>query len=302
MSLTLVVLAAGIGSRYGGLKQMDPMGPSGEFILDYSIFDALRAGFDEVTFVVSRQVEADFKAVIGARIERRLRVQYVVQELTTGLPAGVAVPPDRKKPWGTGHAVLVCRNAVRTPFAAINADDFYGRESFRALAEFLEKRSPAEPRYSMVGFLLRNTLSEHGHVARGICDVDAGGLLRRVVERTRIEKAPDGARFTDDSGKWQPLTGNEIVSMNMWGFTPAIFQSLADGFPRFLAAAAGHPKAEYFMPSVVDELIRNGAATTAVLPTPDTWSGVTYPADKPVVVQRIRGLIEAGIYPASLWR
>jgi len=314
MSLTLVVLAAGIGSRYGGPKQMDPMGPSGEFIIDYSIFDALRAGFDEVVFVVSRQVEKDFKAVIGARIERRMRVRYVLQELTTGLPAlkssegrtsgpaGAAVPPDRKKPWGTAHAVLVCRQTVKGPFAVINADDFYGRDSFRVLADFLSRRSNEETRYGMVGFRLRNTLSEHGHVARGICDVDDSGRLRRVEERTKIEKTGTGARVAADDGSWQSLTGDEFVSMNMWGFTPSLFRFLSDEFPAFLSWAGANPKAEFFMPTVVDKLIREGKATTDVLKTPETWFGVTHPGDKPVAVREIRRLVDAGAYPAELWK
>jgi len=301
MSLNLVVLAAGIGSRYGGLKQMDPMGPAGEFIIDYSVFDAIRAGFDEVTFVISRPVEKDFKAVIAARLEHRIRTQYVLQELTTEMPAGFRVPHDRTKPWGTGHAVLVCRHAVRTPFAVINADDFYGRESFARLAGFLNRRSIDETRYSMVGFVLHNTVSEHGHVARGICDVDSKGFLRNVVERTRIEKTPTGARFATGDDSWQALTGNELVSMNMWGFTPSIFGFLADEFPRFLASAANQPKAEFFMPALVDTLIRQGKATTEVLETPDSWFGVTYTEDKPVVVRKIRSLVEAGVYPSKLW-
>jgi UTP-glucose-1-phosphate uridylyltransferase len=301
MSLTLVVLAAGIGSRYGGLKQMDPMGPTGELIIDYSVFDAIRAGFDTVVFVISRKIEPDFKPLIGARLERRVRVQYVIQELTSELPAAFAISPDRKKPWGTGHAVLVCRSAIQTPFAVINADDFYGHRSFVALAEFLKKRSVDETRYSMVGFLLRNTLSEHGHVARGICDVDGRGLLRSVVERTRIEKTPTGARFAMNEAQWQTLTGNEIVSMNMWGFTPSIFRFLSDEFPRFLSSAASDPKAEFFIPSVADKLIQEKKSTVEVLKTPESWFGVTYQEDKPIVVRQIRHLIESGIYPSRLW-
>ena len=314
MKPSLVVLAAGIGSRYGGLKQMDPMGPSGEFIIDYSIFDALRAGFDEVVFVISRQVEKDFKTVIGARLERRIRVRYVLQELTTDLPAlksseahtsgpaRMAVPADRKKPWGTAHAVLVCHQAVKGPFAVINADDFYGRESFRVLADFLSQRSNDETRYSMVGFRLRNTLSEHGHVARGVCDVDDRGCLRHVEERTKIEKAGTGARVAAADGSWQSLTGDEFVSMNMWGFTPSLFRFLSDEFQLFLSSSGANPKAEFFMPTVVDKLIREGKATTDVLTTPETWFGVTYPEDKPIVVRQIRRLVDAGAYPAALWK
>ena len=300
MNPTLVVLAAGIGSRYGGLKQMDPMGPSGEFIVDYSVYDALRAGFDRVVFVVSRRIEDDFKKVIGARLEKRVAVDYVRQELDA-LPPGFSVPADRQKPWGTGHAVLVCREAVKAPFAAINADDFYGRQSFQALGDFLRKRRVDEARYAMVGFLLSHTLSEHGHVARGICDVDNGGFLKTVVERTKIEKTPDGARFATEDGGWQRLTGGEQVSMNMWGFTPSVFGHLSEKFPKFLAAAAGNPKAEFFMPTVVDQLIQEKKATAEVLRTSDVWFGGTYPQDKPTVVNRVRELEQSGAYPARLW-
>ena len=300
MNPTLVVLAAGIGSRYGGLKQMDPMGPSGEFIVDYSVYDAIRAGFDRVVFVVSRRIEDDFKKVIGARLEKHVAVAYVRQELEA-LPPGFSVPADRQKPWGTGHAVLVCRESVRAPFAAINADDFYGRQSFQALGDFLRKRQAGEARYAMVGFRLSHTLSENGHVARGICDVDDRGFLKTVVERTRIEKTADGARFAIEGGGWQCLTGGEQVSMNMWGFTPSIFEHLSATFPKFLAASAGNQKAEFFMPTVVDQLIQEKKATAEVLPTSDTWFGVTYPQDKPTVVNRVLELVKSGAYPARLW-
>lgn len=300
MSLTLVVLAAGIGSRYGGLKQVDPVGPSGEIVIDYSIYDALQAGFDRLVFVIRRQIETDFKAAIGARFEKRAAVEYVYQELES-LPPGFAVPVGRQKPWGTGHAVLTAKHAVKEPFAVINADDFYGRESFYVLAQFLGQVSVRQLRYSTVGFILRNTLSEHGYVARGICDVDSKWMLRSVVERTRIEKEGNAARFLGEGGQWRPLTADELVSMNMWGFTPTIFDHMERQFPEFLKASAANPKAEFFIPTVVDRLIREGKATVEVLETPEKWFGVTYREDRPVVAEGIRRLITSGVYPERLW-
>ena len=300
MSKTLIVLAAGIGSRYGGLKQVDPVGPSGEIVVDYSIFDAIRAGFDHVVFVIRRQIEKEFKAAVGARFEEQIDVDYAFQELDA-VPSGFAVPPERQKPWGTGHAILVCKHVVNEPFAVINADDFYGRRSFHVLDRFLHDLLVHETHYCMVGFILRNTLSEHGHVARGVCDVDVGGHLKSVVERSRIEKAGHGARYAGDDGQWYPLSGDELASMNMWGFTPSIFGFLEEAFPRFLEAQAKNPKAEFYIPTVVDTLIREKRATVKVLETPDKWFGVTYPEDKPAVVRSIRALIKAGLYPERLW-
>ena len=300
MPLTLVILAAGIGSRYGGLKQIEPVGPSGEIVVDYSVFDALRAGFDRVVFVIRRDIEADFNAAIGSRLGRRARVDYVFQA-SNDLPPGFTFPADRKKPWGTGQAILACRDAVREPFAAINADDFYGRESFQALAGFLKGVAVHETRYAMVGFVLRHTLSEHGHVARGICRMDDAGFLVSVTETTRIEKSGAGARFAAGDGQWQSLSGDELVSMNMWGFTPALFSPLAAQFRDFLSAAGKDPKAEFYIPTAVDRMIREKAATVRVLPTPEKWFGVTYPADKPGVVAGIRELVAAGAYPERLW-
>jgi hypothetical protein len=300
MSLTLVVLAAGIGSRYGGLKQIEAVGPGGEIVIEYSVFDALRAGFDRVVCVIRRDIETDFRAIVAARFERQVRVDYVFQDLND-LPAGVAVPPERRKPWGTAHAVRACREAVREPFAVINADDFYGRRSFAALAGFLTGVTMSDPRYSMVAFTLGNTLSEHGHVARGICEVGADGTLRRVVERTHIERAADGIVFTEGGGTRHRLTGHERVSMNMWGLTPALFPALEREFSAFVGRSGSDPKAECYLPAVVDTLVREGAATVRVLDTPEAWFGVTYPQDKGVVVQGIRGLVDARVYPEKLW-
>ncbi len=300
MQPTLVVMAAGVGSRYGGLKQIDPVGPSGEIMLDYSVYDALRAGFGKVVFIIRRDIERDFQKAIGAPIQKRIAVEYAFQELAD-LPAGFAVPAGRAKPWGTGHAVLACRHAVREPFAVINADDFYGARSYAVLARALAALAPDDTRYCMVGFQLRNTLSEHGAVTRGICEVDAHRMLVRIVERFKVERTEAGARYEDPHGRWTTLRGDEIASMNMFGFTPALFAQLADRFPAFLRETAGQPKAEFLIPAVVDALIREGAATLRVLATPDSWFGVTYKDDKPRVAAGIRRLVDAGVYPAPLW-
>ena len=300
MSMTLVVLAAGIGSRYGGLKQIEAVGPSGEIVIEYSVFDALRAGFDRVVCVIRRDIEADFRTLVAARFERHVPVDYVFQDLSD-VPAGFPVPPERRKPWGTAHATRACRGAVHTPFAVINADDFYGRQSFESLGSFLCDVSARETRYSMVGFTLRNTLSEHGHVARGVCEVDAAGFLKRVVERTRIERTDGLIAYVEPDGTRHPLSGVEQVSMNMWGLTPSVFPALEREFKAFLKRTANDPKAEYYLPAVIDTLIGEHAATARVLDTPESWFGVTYPQDKPVVVQGIRRLVDVGVYPAKLW-
>ncbi len=301
MSLTLAILAAGIGSRYGGLKQIDPVGPGGEIVVDYSIYDARRAGFDQVVFVIRRDIEADFRAAIGRRIEKQIAVDYVFQSLDD-LPPGYAVPAGRVKPWGTGHAILACRNVIRENFAAINADDFYGRASYARIAEFLRATPPHSPAYAMAAFTLRNTLSDNGTVARGVCRSDARGFLTGVTERTKVERAGAGARMTMEDGSVLAFTGDEPVSMNIWGFTPTLFSFLQEQFAEFLKANAANLKAEFFIPSVVDTLIHAGRASARVLETPDTWFGVTYPADKPVVMAAIRDLIAKGAYPSPLWK
>ena len=296
---TLVVLAAGIGSRYGGLKQMEPVGPSGEFILDYSVFDALRAGFDKVVFVIRRDIETPFRACLGARLEQRVAVAYVCQDLAP-LPAGFAAPPGRVKPWGTAHAVLSAAPAVDGPFAVVNADDFYGRASYAVLGEFLDRTTrPTE--YALVGFTLRQTLSEQGRVARGVCAVGPDGLLRAAVEHTRIEPQGEGARYLDQDGQWRPLTGDETVSLNMWGFQPSLFAQLAAAFEAFLRELGADPAAEFYIPTAVTALIARGAVTARVLATPERWFGVTYPLEKAAVAASIRELVRAGVYPACLW-
>ena len=302
MKPTLVVMAAGVGSRYGGLKQIDPIGPKGEIILDYSVYDAIRAGFGKVVFIIRRDIEKDFKAVIGSHFSGRVQVEYVFQELSD-LPPGFTVPEGRAKPWGTGQAVFACRNAVREPFGVINADDLYGAESYRVLAGRLSKLRSDSNAYAMVGFQLANTLSDHGHVTRGICELDARGMLKTVVERFKIEKSPGGgARYQDENGQWTPLKGGEIASMNMWGFTPTLFGRLGEKFPPFLKSAGGNLKAEFLLPSIVDELIKEGKATLQVLNTPETWLGITYKDDKPAVVASVRALVDRGVYPAPLWK
>jgi len=294
MGMTLVVLAAGIGSRYGGLKQIEAVGPHGAIVIEYSAYDAIRAGFDSVVCVIRRDIEKDFRSLVSARVD------YVFQDMED-LPAGYSLPGDRKKPWGTGHAVMACRDVVKGPFAVINADDFYGRCSYEALGGFLKGVKPDSGNYSMVGFTLRNTLSEHGHVARGVCEVDGQGLMKRVVERTNIEKTDTGARFAEPNGGWTSLTGDEVVSMNMWGLTPSLFAHLNREFPLFLQKNAANPKAEFFLPTVVDGLVGAGKASVRVLSTPEHWFGVTYPQDKAVVVGGIRRLVEQGVYPEKLW-
>ena len=294
---TLLVLAAGMGSRYGGLKQIDPVGPSGETIIDYSIYDALRAGFGKLVFVIRHDIEAQFKEVVGARFEKHAPVEYVFQELDK-LPSGFSIPAGRTKPWGTTQAILMAEDLVRESFAAINADDFYGANSFHILAEQLRSGSAD---YSMVGFILRNTLSEFGSVARGACRVGPDGYLQAVKELTKIEKDGNGARYTDADGIIHRLGGNEIVSMNMWGFTPALFPQLSDDFTEFLKKSGQQEKSECYIPTTVNTLVSAGKARCKVLRTTDSWFGVTYREDRPRVVESVRALIKGGQYPEKLW-
>jgi len=300
MGMTVVVLAAGIGSRYGGVKQIEAVGPNGAIAIEYSVYDAIRSGFDRVVCVIRRDIEKDFRALVSARFERHIAVDYVFQDLAD-VPGGFVGLADRKKPWGTAHAVRACRNTVAEPFAVINADDFYGRASYEALARHLSGCTNAEPSYGMVGFTLRNTLSENGHVARGLCDVDGSGFLRGVVERTQIEKDGGGARFQGADGSWRRLTGDETVSMNMWGLTSSLFSVLEREFGVFLRKHGADPKAEFFLPTVIDGMIENGEATVRVFPTSDGWFGVTYPQDKAAVTAGLQRLIEQGVYPDDLW-
>jgi len=280
---------------------MDPVGPDGVFLVDYAVYDAIRAGFDKVVFVIRRDIDELFRTTIGSRVATRVKVDYVYQELTA-IPPGFSVPAERKKPWGTGHATLTAASVVREePFGVINADDFYGPSSYRILADFLNRTAGLPDEYCMVGFTLCNTLSEHGSVARGICSVGPDGWLRSVVERTKIEKVNGAARYLDENGHWVPLTGSETVSMNMWGFKPLFFAQLESEFRLFLREHGHDPKAEFFVPTVVNNMISAGRARTAVLPTSEKWFGVTYPQEKALVMARLRELIQAGVYPEHLW-
>ena len=301
----LVVMAAGMGSRYGGLKQIDPVGSHGQLIIDYSIYDARRAGFDTVVFVIKREIEEAFKAAIGERLSRVIHVKYAYQELTD-LPAGYAVPEGRVKPWGTCHAILAARQVVEGPFAVVNADDYYGPQAFREIYQYLERHGDSPDRYefAMVGYRLGNTVTEHGHVARGVCEEDENHYLLRVTERTKILKDGANARFTEDDGRtWTPLSGDTIVSMNLWGFTRSFLDEVQARFPAFLdrALAQDPLKAEYFLPGVVTQLLEEGKARVKVLRSSDKWYGVTYKEDKPQVVRAIAEKTAAGLYPDRLW-
>ena len=286
-SPTLLVLAAGMGSRYGGLKQIDPVGPAGETIIDYSIFDALRAGFGKLVFVIRKDIEEAFRETVGARFEKRVDVDYVFQSLDA-IPPGFTVPAGRTKPWGTTQAILLAADAIHEPFAAINADDFYGAESYRELARHLTSGSAD---YAMVGFVLRNTLSDFGSVARGVCQVHADGFLNDIVELTKIERDNKGARNTDPSGNVTALTGDEPVSLNMWGFHAARFRAVARALREFLERSGADTKAECYIPMTVDELVHAGEARVNVLHSRDSWFGVTYREDRPRVMEDIRALI-----------
>lgn len=300
---TLVVMAAGMGSRYGGLKQIDPIGPNGEIIIDYSIYDAIKAGFGKVVFIIKKENEEIFRESIGKRAEKLIDTAYVYQRIDD-LPTGFGVPHERVKPWGTGHAVMSCRNIVDTPFAVINADDFYGRTSFQVLHDYLVSASDCDGmyQYCMVGFILENTLTEHGHVARGVCTVDSEGYLIDINERTKIKKFGKVTKYTEDDENWVVIPEGSIVSMNTWGFTPSFFKELEARFPQFLESNKDNLlKAEYFLPSVVDSLITEKKAKVKVLPSNERWYGVTYREDKPVVKQAISTLIQQGIYPEKLW-
>ena len=293
---TLLILAAGMGSRYGGLKQMDPIGPSGETLMDYSIYDAMRAGFSRVVFVLRREIEDDFRRIVAARFEKHVNASYVLQEMTD-LPAGFSVPEGRTKPWGTTHAVLAARAAIDTPFAVINADDFYGAESFRTLANHLASGSQD---YALAGYTLRNTLSPHGPVARGVCQVDSNSFLLSVTELTAISPEGSSAVMNAD-GKTVHLTGDEIVSLNFWGFTTSVFPQLRASFETFLAASGTSLTAECYLPSTIGHLVQTHAARVRVLPTSDAWVGVTYRADREHTIEHVADLIRSGAYPARLW-
>lgn len=300
----LVVMAAGMGSRYGGLKQIDPVGSHGEIIIDFSLYDAYKAGFRKVIFIIKKAIEADFREVIGDRMAKIMEVQYAYQEVDD-VPLGIELPPERSKPWGTGHAVLACRDLADAPFAVINADDYYGGNAFRLIYDFLKNAEDNDRcHYTMVGYQLENTLTDHGHVARGVCSVNPEGYLSDIHERTHIERRPAGAQYTKDEGKsWVTIPQGSTVSMNLWGFTPSILTELKERFPHWLrnALQTNPLKAEFFLPSVVDELLKEHRADVKVLTTPDRWYGVTYREDKPVVEAAVADLRAKGVYPEYLW-
>lgn len=300
----LVVMAAGMGSRYGGMKQIDPVGPSGQVIIDYSLYDARRAGFETVIFVIKHEIEDAFKAAIGDRVSKVMKVEYAFQQLEE-LPAGFAVPEGRAKPWGTCHAVLAAKHLIHGPFAVINADDYYGPEAFQVIYDYLSTHQDGEVYdYCMVSYLLKNTVSENGSVARGVCEANPDGTLAAVTERTCIETYPGGIHFTENGGDtWQDLAPDTPVSMNLWGFGQSFLEEAEARFAGWLSENLPKTplKCEYFLPLVVSELLAEGKATVKLLHSTDKWYGVTYREDKPVVVNAIAQKITDGLYPADLW-
>lgn len=299
---TLVIMAAGIGSRFGGgIKQLEPVGPNGEIIMDYSIYDAMEAGFNKVVFVIRKDLEEVFREVIGNRIEKVVPVEYAFQEIDD-LPDGFTVPEGRTKPWGTGQAILACRGLIHEPFAVINADDYYGKDSFKTLHDYLVEENHFDGKYniSMVGFILKNTLSDNGAVTRGVCEIDAGGNLMAVNETSGIVKTKTGAAFEKD-GQMMEVDVESRVSMNMWGFEPEFFNELESGFREFLCNLSEGGKQEYLLPTIVDGLLKCSRANVKVLESKDKWVGVTYKEDKPVVVESIKELISSGKYPDRLY-
>jgi UTP-glucose-1-phosphate uridylyltransferase len=300
MTPVLVILAAGIGSRYGGLKQIDQIGPSGEAIIDYSIYDAIRAGIEKVVFIIRRNIEKDMREVFDEKLRGKIGVDYVYQELEM-IPGGYSSPPGRKKPWGTAHAVWTARNAVKAPFLVINADDYYGPGSYRKTVEYLAGMSRDSKSYCMVGYQVRHTLSDYGSVSRGLCEADRDNNLRAVVEVTEIEKQDGRILYKDPEGRQVDLRGDEIVSMNIWGFTPAIFPAIEEEFTHFLAADHDLVKAEIYIPTVINNLVAGGSASVRILPASDRWFGITYRDDKPLAEEFIGQLVKEGTYPENLW-
>ncbi len=290
-----------MGSRYGGLKQLDQVGPSGETIIDYSIYDAIRAGFGKVIFIIKEAIEDDFKETFVERLKDKIAIDYVFQE-TWMVPEGVAIPDNRSKPWGTGHAVMMAAGKINGPFAVINADDFYGRSSFETLAAHYRGWTPdRDPDYCMVGYQVGNTLSEFGVVSRGVCEPDGDAMLLNVVERTHIVETPDGIAYKNEHDQFVQIPAETIVSMNFWGFTPSFFGFLDHGFQEFILRNAENLKAEFYIPSVVNELIKSGTAAVKVLQCSEQWFGMTYREDREKVVKSIRRLVQEGVYPENLW-
>lgn len=303
MKPTLVIMAAGMGSRFGGLKQLTPVGPSGQLLIDYSVYDAIQAGFGKIVFVIKHAIEKEFKELLGNRIAQKIPVEYVYQELDK-LPKGYTVPEGRTKPWGTGHAILCCRGVVKEPFMVINADDFYGRQSYQLLAQFLQQQQEgATMQFAMSAYILENTLTENGYVSRGICSVDQNGKLCGLVERTRIQNVNGKPHFSEDDGKtWEELPAGCAVSMNAWAFPCAMLDHLEERFKHFLDTTAQQnpAKAEFYLPFAVNDMMADGEAETTVLRTADRWYGMTYAADKQDVSDAIAAMTARGIYPAEM--
>jgi UTP-glucose-1-phosphate uridylyltransferase len=302
MNPTLLILAAGIGSRYGGLKQADGIGPGGEAILDYSIYDAIKAGFSKVVFVIRKDIEEDMRHIFFEKWQDKVDIDHVFQE-TSGLPGGYAAPAGRTKPWGTGHAIWTARNKVREPFVVINADDFYGRKAYKLAAGFLaDLDNLLNSRYCLIGYRLKNTLSEHGYVSRAECQVDRNGFLSSITERLKIKRAGDRIIFQGEGAGEREISGNAIVSMNIWGFMPSLFGYLERDMMTFLSANAESMTAEFLLPSVIDGLIRSDEVRIPVLETDAEWFGMTYREDREIVAERLRELAASGDYPSPVWR
>ncbi len=300
---SLLIMAAGMASRYGSLKQLDQFGPSGETILEYAVYDAIQAGFGKIVFVIRKSIEKEFREHFDKKFAKKINVAYVCQELDM-LPEKLPVAPDRVKPWGTGQAVWVAGEQIKEPFAVINGDDFYGRQSFIVVAEYLRSLNDNQSNnYCLVGYKLANTLSEHGYVSRGICEVDQSGFLKSLAERTKIGKSASNNQivYVEDDGREVPLTGKETVSMNLMGFTPTIFEHCRELFTKFLREQGHELKSEFYIPKVVNTLLEEGKVRMTVLNTTEKWFGVTYPADKPVVIEQLTSLVKQGVYPQRLW-
>jgi len=301
MKPTLVILAAGIGSRYGGIKQLDKIGPHGETIIDYSIYDAVHSGFGKIIFIIKESIEQDFKEVFIEKLQDQVEIDYVFQELWM-VPEGFLVPDNRQKPWGTGHALLMAAGKIDGPFAVINSDDFYGRGAYETLVTYYQKWTKSRRNdYCMIGYTLNNTVSDHGYVSRGICHSDADSYLVDVVERIHIERLKSEIAYKDEGDRFINISGDSIVSMNFWGFTPSFFEYLKTDFNVFLQKNMENPKAEFYIPSVVNEMITGGKATVKVLNCMEKWFGMTYKEDREIVVKGVRKLIKEGIYPEKLW-
>ncbi len=299
---TLLILAAGIGSRYGGMKQIDQVGPAGEAIIDYSLFDAIKAGFGKIVFVIRKDIENDIREFLKNKLTGKVKVEFVHQELDM-IPEGLTYPPERIKPWGTAHAIWVAEKVIKEPFAAINADDFYGRGSFIKMADYLTSNSDINStNFCMIGYQIQRTLSDFGSVSRGICEADEQSFLKAVVERPEIFRKNGKIVFRDESSNEIPVPGNTLVSMNIWGFTPLIFKYIEHLFSEFIRKNISNIKAELYIPKIVNELIKSGKAHVKILPATDKWFGVTYREDKPLAVENIRELIKQGVYPDNLWK